>query len=93
MKKLSLYVFLVLSSFMLSGCGDTTVGDFFNKITIKDIIAVIFFVWFLFWLDRKEREDQTGKITKIIDFVGAVYLIGYGLYIASLINLKDLFAW
>ena len=82
MKKLSLYVFLALSSFMLSGCGDTTVGDFFHKITINDIIAVIFFVWFLFWLDRKEREDQTGKITKIINFVGAVYLIGYGLYIA-----------
>ena len=58
------------------------VGDFFHKITINDIIAVIFFVWFLFWLDRKEREDQTGKITKIINFVGAVYLIGYGLYIA-----------
>ena len=79
MKKLSLYVFLALSSFMLSGCGDTTVGDFFHKITINDIIAVIFFVWFLFWLDRK---DTGGKITKIIDFVGTVYLIGFALYIA-----------
>jgi len=82
MKKLLGIVVLVLSSFMLSGCGDTTVGDFFHKITINDIIAVIFIVWFLFWLDRKEIEDQTGKITKIIDFVGTVYLIGFALYIA-----------
>ena len=26
--------------------------------------------------------DEKGKITKIIDFVGAVYLIGFALYIA-----------
>ncbi len=83
MKKTFLYVFLVLSSFMLSGCGNATLGDFFHKITINDIIAVIFVVWFLFWLDRKEREAQTGKITKIINFFAAVYLIGYALYHAK----------
>ncbi len=81
MKKLNLYFILFLFNPMLSGCSsDTTLGDVMNQINMNRLMLGIAFVVFLDWIAFKEVRDPTGKISKIIDFFGKIFFIGFVLY-------------
>ena len=67
---------------MLSGCSsDTTLGDVMSQINMNRLMLGIAFVVFLDWIAFKEARDPTGKISKIMDFFGKIFFIGFVLYL------------